>query len=144
MAGLAVLLVAGLFQTQSGDLEGVSLLFPKMLIIFIACGGLFLVAKAMLAGRAAAAKADAEPVNARRVVLISIGSAVYVLLIPLLGFYPASGLFLFAMGMILGDACAGSRKKMLAAAVFTVILCVAVWLGFALLLRVPTPQSVLF
>lgn len=143
-AGLAVIAVAGMFQAQTGDLEGVSGLFPRMLIIFMTVGGAYLVVKGLLQGRKTAPDADAEPVNARRVTIISIGSIGYVLVIPLLGFYPASVLFLFSLAMILGDSHRDTARKALASAVFTAILCVAVWLGFALLLHVPTPQSVLF
>lgn len=141
-AGLASLAIAGMFQAQSGELEGVSLLFPRMLIIFLTLGGVYLVIKGIMTG--ASAPADAEPVNVRRVVTISVGSVVYVLAIPLLGFYPASALFLFAMAMVLGDSTSDTARLAMLSAMFTAILCVAVWLGFALMLNVPTPQSILF
>jgi hypothetical protein len=141
-AGLASLAFAGMFQAQAGELEGVSLLFPRMLIIFLTLGGAYLVIKGILRG--AAASQESEPVNVRRVVTISAGSVIYVLAIPLLGFYPASALFLFAMAMILGDTTTNTARLAMLSAMFTAILCVAVWLGFALMLNVPTPQSVLF
>jgi hypothetical protein len=144
-AGLAVLAIAGMFQSQSGELEGVSLLFPRMLIIFMTVGGIYLVAKGLIKGRkSSAATEDTEPVKFKRVGIISAGSVVYVLVVPLLGFYPATVLFLFGMAMVLGDSNVTTAKKAMASAFFTVVLCVAVWLGFAFLLGVPTPQSVLF
>lgn len=141
-AGLASLAIAGVFHAQSGELEGVSLLFPRMLIIFLTLGGVYLVIKGILRGASAAQ--EAEPVNVRRVATISVGSVIYVLGIPLLGFYPASALFLFAMAMILGDTTTNTARLAMLSAMFTAILCVAVWLGFALMLNVPTPQSILF
>jgi len=142
-AGLAVLGIAGMFQAQSGELEGVSLLFPRMLIIFMTIGGLYLVAKGLIKGRKpSAATEDSEPVKLKRVGIISAGSVVYVLVVPLLGFYPATILFLFGMAMVLGDSTGDTVKKALASAFFTAVLCLAVWLGFALMLNVPTPQSI--
>lgn len=148
-AGLATLAIAGLFQAQSGDLEGVSLLFPKMLIIFMTLGGAYIFASGLLT-RPANAKDGAcetkteEPVAVKRVVIIALGAIVYVGIIPLLGFYPATVLFLFGMSMILSDSNVTTVKKATASAAFTAVLCIAVWFGFALLLGVPTPQSVLF
>jgi len=148
-AGLATLAIAGIFQAQSGDLEGVSLLFPRMLIIFMTLGGVFVFASGLLTPRARVDEAPCElpaeePVAVKRVASIALGSIVYVGIIPLLGFYPASVLFLFGMAMILSDSNVTTAKRALASAIFTVVLCVAVWFGFAFLLGVPTPQSMFF
>lgn len=144
-AGLAVLATAGAFQAQTGDLEGISLLFPKILIIFMTLGGLILCCQGMLKRRKPGdVQQDAEPVAVGRVVIIATGAIAYVLCIPVIGFYPASVIYLFAMAMVLGDASKGTRKHALAAALFTVVLCVSVWVGFALLLGVPTPEGMLF
>lgn len=148
-AGLATLAIAGVFQAQSGDLDGVSLLFPRMLIIFMTLGGVYIFAAGLLTRPSGVkdvsceAKTE-EPVAVKRVVIIALGAIVYVGVITLLGFYPASVLFLFGMSMILSDSSVKTAKKAMASAVFTAVLCVAVWFGFALLLGVPTPQSVLF
>ena len=148
-AGLATLAIAGMFQAQCGDLEGVSLLFPRMLIIFLTLGGVYIFASGLLTRHASADAPPCEapteePVAVKRVVTIALGAMVYVGIIPLLGFYPASVLFLFCMAMILSDSSVTTAKKAMASAVFTVVLCVAVWFGFAFLLGVPTPQSMFF
>lgn len=144
-SGLAVLAVAGVFQAQSGDLEGVSLLFPRMLIIFMTVGGILVCVQGLLKRRKGEdAPQDDEPVAVGRVVMISAGAIAYVLCIPLLGFYPASVIYLFSMAMVLGDAGGGTRRKALASAAFTVVLCLFVWIGFAMLLGVPTPEGMLF
>lgn len=148
-AGLATLAVAGMFQAQCGDLEGVSLLFPRMLIIFMTLGGVYIFASGLLTRPADTKDLSCEtkaedPVAVKRVAIIALGAIVYVGIIPLLGFYPASVLFLFCMAMILSDSSVMTAKKALTSAVFTAVLCVAVWFGFAFLLGVPTPQSVLF
>lgn len=148
-AGLATLAIAGIFQAQTGDLDGVSLLFPKMLIIFMTIGGLYIFASGLLTRRTNVDEAPCElpakePVAVKRVATIALGAMVYVGMIPLLGFYPASVLFLFCMAMILSDSSVTTAKKAMASAIFTVVLCVAVWFGFAFLLGVPTPQSMFF
>lgn len=144
-AGAAVLAFAGMFQVQSGDLEGVSLLFPRMLIIFLTLGGLLLCAQGLLKRRRGTdTTGNAEPVAAGRVTGISVASIGYVLLIPVLGFYSASTLFLFTMAVALSNADGSTCRKALAAAVFTVVLCASVWAGFALLLSVPAPEGLLF
>ncbi len=143
-SGLAVLAVAGVFHAQSGDLEGVSLLFPRMLIIFMTVGGILVCVQGLLKRRKGEDAPHDEPVAVGRVVMISAGAIAYVLCIPLLGFYPASVIYLFSMAMVLGDAGGGTRRKALASAAFTVVLCLFVWIGFAMLLGVPTPEGMLF
>lgn len=71
----------------------------------------------------------------KRVLTIALGAIVYVGVIALLGFYPASVLFLFCMSMILSDSGVTTAKKAMASAVFTAVLCVAVWFGFVFFTR---------
>lgn len=144
-SGLAALSLAGVFHAQSRDLEGVSRLFPRMLILFLTLGGMLLCVQSLLRQRKGTdARQTREPVAVRRVVVISAGAIAYVLLIPLLGFYPASVAYLLGMAMLLGDAGGSTGRKALTAVAFTLVLCLFVWLGFALLLGVPTPEGILF
>ena len=145
-AGVFSLLFAAAFYVQSGELEGVGRAYPLGLMIFISLGGLFLLAQGAckrLSGRDAI-PTDAEPVASRRVAAITAASVAYVLLISLLGFYAASIFFLFGSAMALNDASWGWRKSAMAACALTVIMCLAVWLGFTKLLFVPTPAGLLF
>lgn len=142
-AGLFTLVVAGIFHHQSQELEGISLMFPQMLVIFLALGGVLCVAFGLRKRRLEDDEVtDAEAVAVGRVAQISVGSMGYVAAVPLLGFYPATLVFLFSMGMLLNDANQSTRKTAIAAGLFTVVLCLLVWLGFAVLLGVPTPQSI--
>jgi hypothetical protein len=145
-AGVFSLLFAVAFYVQSGALKGVGRDYPLGLVIFIALGGLFLLAQGIrkrLSGRDIP-PADAEPAAYGRVAVITAASVAYVILIPLLGFYTASVGFLFASAMVLDDAGWGWKKSALAACILTVIMCFAVWLGFTKLLYVPTPEGLLF
>ncbi|MDR2799772.1 MAG: tripartite tricarboxylate transporter TctB family protein [Desulfovibrio sp.] len=144
-AGLFSLLAVAVFFSQSGDVEGVGLLYPRLIMGFIALGGAYLVVLGLWkrrAGRDGAGGGDA--VSVTRVAVIAACSLIYVLIIPLLGFYAASAVFLFGSAMALNDAAAGPRKAALAASILTMIMCLAVWAGFSLLLRVPTPDGLFF
>jgi hypothetical protein len=144
-AGLFALLIAAVFFSQSGDLEGVGLLYPRLLIGFIALCGIYLVGLGLFKRRPGRDRiASDEPVAVRRVGMIAALSLAYCLLIPVFGFYPASALFLFGAAMILNDAGVGPLKAALSACILTVVMCLAVWAGFALLLHVPTPEGLLF
>jgi len=144
-SGAFVFLVAAVFYYQSGELEGISLLFPQLLIGFMTIGGIYLMAKGFLTQKQGRDKViNDEPVSVKRVVSISAGSIAYALFTPLLGFYPATVIFLFGMAMVLNDAGVSTRKSAMMAAILTIVVTFAVWAGFALLLSVPTPASIFF
>ena len=145
-AGAFSLLCAAAFYVQSGKLKGLGRDYPLGIIIFIALGGLFLLAQGLrrrLSGRDAI-PTDAEPVAYSRVGVITAAAVAYACLIALLGFYTASTAFLFGSAMALNDAGRGWKKSAVAACALTAIMCFAVWLGFAKLLRVPTPEGLFF
>lgn len=145
LAAVFCLLCAAIFLAQMEELEGVSLYFPSMLLIFIVVLSLGLLGNALLTLRKEQRQAaDEEPVSWPRVGLISAGSIAYVAFIPMLGFYPASALFLLGMAWFLRDKSDARRKTVIAASLFTIVLCLSVWGGFTLLLDVPTPESVFF
>ena len=145
-AGVFSLIFAAAFYIQGGELKGVGRDYPLGLIIFIALGGFWLLAQGIRkrwSGRDAI-PADAEPAAYSRVAVITAASVAYVFLIPLLGFYMASILFLFGSAIVLNDAGWGWKKSAMAACALTVIMCFAVWLGFTKLLYVPTPEGLFF
>ncbi len=145
VAGLFSLLIALAFYSQCGDLTGVSLMYPSLIIGFITLGGLYLLAQGLLKMRRGCDTiADDEPVALKRVAMISVISMAYVVLIPLLGFYSASALFLFGAAMVLSDMGGGPAKTAVAAGILTAVMCLSVWGGFALLLGVPTPEGMFF
>lgn len=153
LAAVACLIIAGIFYSQMGELEGISRVFPGMLIAFIAVCGLALLGLGLLSrrkerreidGEPVAMGREEEPVSMGRVALISLGSVAYVAVIPAIGFYLASAVFLFAMAWVLRDISVEKRKTVLAAVLFTAVLCLSVWGTFSLLLNVPTPESVFF
>lgn len=144
LAAVAILLIAGLFHWQSAGLTGISLYFPRMLIIFLTLGGLLLLGLGIYKLKTNFVAEGGEPMVMSRILLISAAGIINVVLIPLLGFYPASALFLFAMAMALRDTSASAKKTVLLGLVFALGLCLLVWVGFTILLNVPTPTSILF
>ena len=143
-SGVFSILIATLFYTQTGDLSGVSLLYPQLLLGFIFIAGVFLLIQGLIKFRKGGVAEDGEPVTMSRVFLISIFAIAYVAIIPVLGFYAGSVIFLFGASMLLNDAGYGKGKAIMASCLLTVIMCLCVWGGFALLLGVPTPQGLLF
>ena len=144
-SGAFVFLAAAIFYYQSGELDGISLLFPQLLMGFMTIGGLYLMLKGFVTKkRDKDFVVNDEPVALKRVAQISLGSIAYAVAIPFLGFYPMTMLFLFGMGMLLNDAAVSTRKSAIMSAMLMVIVTFAVWFGFAVLLSVPTPQSILF
>lgn len=144
-AGLFSLLVAAVFYHQSSELEDVSRMYAMLLLGFIFLGGLLLVAQGVCGKlRGKDTVTEGEPVTMSRVGLISVLAIAYVLIIPFLGFYAASILFLFGSAMLLNDAGGGLLHSLVSACILTAVLCLAVWGGFALLLGVPTPEGMLF
>jgi len=137
------LVFAVIFYAQSAKLTSVSRLYPMCLIAFISAGGLFLLALGFYKRRQSEALSEEEPVSLRRVGIICATSATYAVLVNLLGFYSASAIFLLGSAMLLHDA-GGWKKSVLAGCMLTVIMCIAVWACFGLLLRVPTPEGLLF
>ena len=142
-ASLAVLAITAVFCTQICELDGITLYFPRLLLIFMGGGGLILLVKGIVGHmRNKPTSGEGEPVSIKRIGLITVCSLAYVLVIPILGFYPTTGLFLFGTALLLRDA-SDTRTALKAAAMLTVILGVSVWAGFSLLLGVPTPEGLL-
>ena len=138
-AGLAVLGFASMFLVQSGELDGMSLIFPRGLIIFLICGGVYLLIKSF---RNRASHTDPEPASPSRVITIATSSVLYVPLIIFLGFYPATAVFLFATATILADSGGNWRRRIMTSALFSGVMCVSIWLVFAKLFTVPTPAGI--
>ena len=155
-AGVFALLVAMLFYANTGTLEGLGRDYPIGLLIFICLGGVYLLGKGIYKRRSgrdqlpdtslscgSEGTGEAETVSYSRVAFILVVSLVYVYLMTQVGFYIASVIFLFGSGIALSDVQAsGSWKKLaVAAAIFTAVMCISVWIVFVKILYVPTPDG---
>ncbi|MDR3358169.1 MAG: tripartite tricarboxylate transporter permease [Desulfovibrio sp.] len=144
LSGLFVLLISAVFFTQMYELEDVGRNYALLLLAFIVLMGLWLCFQGFRKRRLLVeglASGEEEPVAMRRVAIIVAASAVYAAFIPILGFYPASAFFLCLSAIVLNDT---DSSPYVAACLLTLIMCLAVWLVFAMLLGVPTPEGMLF
>ncbi len=144
LSGVTALVLAGVFFAQSGELSGIGLMFPDMLMFFITCCGIFLLGKGTRKYIRKYKAAPTEMPSIKRIGMISAGSLMYVIIMPALGFYISSAAFLFGMTVVLRDSGVSLQRTLLNAALVTVIICVSVWVGFTMLLNVPTPPMSLF
>ena len=142
LAGLGFLGFAAAFWLAGRDLTGISRIFPQSLEIFLSLGGVALVAMGLRRFRTEAACPAEEPVVVWRVALITVSSMAYVLLIPVLGFYAASLVFMVSMGWVMAGRGQGLRGPAKAVG-FALLLCVLVYLVFTRALQVPTPEGLL-
>lgn len=140
LSGLGFLAIAVGFWFAGRDLTGISVVFPMMLEIFLAAGGVGLIINGLRISPEAQACAD-MPIW-RRVWLMAASSLVYTVCVSFLGFYVSSAGFLFVMSLVFGRS--WGRRQLGAAAAFSVLVCVVVYLVFRVLLLVPTPQGLFF
>ncbi len=143
LAGLSFLIFALIFYSQTSDLSGISLLFPQSLIIFLILGSLYLIVKGLIRRKHMEMSND-DPVKVPRVVLISIMSIAYVIIIPMLGFFVASAIFLFLAALAFREKEKTLIQSTVISLIFTAVFCFFVWLCFVTLLSVPTPDGMFF
>ena len=144
LAGLGFILLALAFFVQLEATEGISRIFPIALITFISLGGLYCILKGLYLRAKSKDSLNLKTVNWRRVGKIAALSLIYGLLIPILGFFAATWLFLFFGFILLHTGVERPKIIMLRAFCFAAILSSAIWVGFVWLLNVATPQGVLF
>lgn len=141
-SGLGFLAFAAVFWLAGLDLTGISRVFPMGLEVFLALGGIALVINGLRLARKEGA-AEKEVTAWSRVILITVASVAYVFVIPLLGFYVTSVLFLFALAMILAEKGKGARGLGVALG-FSVGLMALIYIVFLKILQVPTPSGLFF
>ena len=140
--GLMLAGLAALFGSQLHELGGLGRMFPQALVIIIGAGGLYLVGKGLWKYRAKYRHEPFEAASAKRIVIIVAGSIVYAALTPVLGFYPASGLFLFGMTVCLRDEGVSRKRTAVNGLMLSLVLCASIYMFFTILLNVPTPAVI--
>lgn len=141
-SGFILIGVVALFASQLYELNGLGLMFPKMLIWIIGVGGAYLVVKGFVKYMRKYKAEDFETASMRRIVLIVIGSIVYAALTPIMGFYLVSALFLFGMTVLLQDDGVSMKRTVINGVILSVVMCVTIYLSFTILLNVPTPEVI--
>ncbi|MDR2503898.1 MAG: tripartite tricarboxylate transporter TctB family protein [Deltaproteobacteria bacterium] len=144
LAGVTALVIAAIFAAQLDVLEGMGRTLPELLLAFISLCGLLLLGNGARKYLRKVKVSDGEAVSGRRIAIVAAGSVIYVVIMPWLGFYPASMIFLCGMTLALRDQRASRRQTLRNALTVTASVCLLVWIGFTRLLNVPTPTGVLF
>lgn len=144
LSSLCLIVLVAAFYFQTFELEGIGMLFPSILLVFLSAGAVYLGAKGFWKLHARYRAEAPDPASFNRIAVISAASVVYVLLMPYLGFYPMSVIFLFGMTLLLRDSGVTWRHTLLNAFLVTVIITGAVYVTFTWLLNVPTPVMSLF
>lgn len=143
-SGIIMAGVAALFGSQLYELNGIGLMFPEALVFIIGVGGIYLIGTGLWKYKKQYKHEPFETASVKRIVIIVAGSIMYAVLIPLLGFYPISALFLFAMTMCLQDEGVSMKRTAINGAILSVVLCIAIYISFTILLNVPTPPVIEF
>lgn len=138
--GLALLVTVAAFAMQSLHLEYPANVFPWSLEALLAVFALVVLVQA--ARRRDAAPRSGEAVQVGRIIGILVASIVYLIVIPLLGFYTTSFLFMTLISWLVGER--RDLRGLLNGAVVGVLLVGVVYAGFWLFLKVPTPSGILF
>jgi len=148
--GLSVLFALDLKGVQNPDLiknqVGVAL-FPWMMIVVLGFLGLFLSLSALLKMRrekgAARAKAPGVTFGARYLVpfVMFLILTIYILLVPVVGFYVMSFLFFTALGLLLGGF---QWRNVIRVSIGAVATVAAVYGIFQMGLQLWMPQGLLF
>ncbi|HHY27306.1 MAG TPA: tripartite tricarboxylate transporter TctB family protein [Desulfitobacterium dehalogenans] len=142
LAGLACIVVALVFYVQGIGLSPEADLYPKILEIFITVMGVFLMIRG---GLTAKTSSQVEEVDFDRIkgVVIVIASVLYVAAIYYIGFYVSTFFFLALCSWYLSQKGLNIRAFSVSVG-FGLFLTVLLYLLFTAILKVPTPEGILF
>lgn len=142
-SGIIFLIISIVFYIQHDGLNGVSLIFPSVLIGIIFIGGWYF----FLHGLILFSKKNIQNKNEEdeiflwgRVIFIIISATILIFLIELLGFYTSSFLFIFCT-FFLFSSTNSIRKKIIHTFFFSICLIGFIWCLFHVILKVPTPTG---
>jgi hypothetical protein len=142
-----VLIICFVFYMNTGELTPPADIFPKAVILILSVlGGLLLIKALWLKGEYVKSEEDEEDdgdVNVQRKWLSIVALIAYVIVIPMLGFYVTSSIFLLGISWYL----AGMQKKLRALLIPVIVSSVVmsvIFIAFSILLRVPVPKGILF
>lgn len=146
-AGLGFLAIAAAFGVQYAglDAEGPSRIFPEILICLITWGGIYYTAKGLWERRKECPGGECpEGEDWRNIWWVSFMAILYAIGIPTLGYWWSTGVFLGVTYLGLVYKTGDIRKSFIKAVIFGAGFSFLVWIGFVLLMGVPTPEGVLW
>ena len=138
---VGMLLVAAAFFFER-DLRYPSNVFPYAVIALISILSLVILIRNIVSRDEEGEPADKKIY--KRVILVIIGSVVYIVAFSFIGFYVTSFLYLVALALLLQEKQDRNLRRVVNATVMSLVVCGLIYVMFDLLLRVPTPAGILF
>lgn len=148
IVSVLIFAVSVLFYINTKDLVPPADIFPKVVILVFSILGFFLLIKAVFMKKAyeEGDKQDLEEeekVNEKRKWISIAGIVLYIVLMPIVGFYLTSGLFLLLLSMFLIGEKPNLKGSVIPVVVSASVMCI-LYLTFSVFLRVPVPSGALF
>ncbi len=144
-SGIGFLVLAAAFFFQHDDSTGVSHAFPLLLMGIIAWGGVYYLVRGLLERRKEKPEESAQKgEHWGNIAWVSFMALAYAAIIPVLGYWCSTGLFLALtyMGLVFRNG--RPLRMVLNAVIFGGGFSFLVWLGFVKIMAVPTPQGLLW
>lgn len=143
---IALWLVAMVFWFQAKELKSPGNLLPIMLVIIISVlAGILFVKNAI--SMVKEKQANRPPLVSRenlvRITIVAIATLVYVFVIPVLGFYFSTGIFLSLFYLLMMEG-AINMKRIAQSIVGGVAVSIGIFYTFGYLLNVHTPKGIFF
>ncbi|KMJ55083.1 hypothetical protein AB685_29125 [Bacillus sp. LL01] len=150
IVSVLILGISALFFVNTRSLIAPADIFPKVVILIFSMLGLFLLIKALFlkslyheSDEDNDGLEDEGEINQKRR-WISMGSILaYVLLMPIVGFYITSGIFLLLMSIFLIGKKPTVKGSIMPVIMSTSVMCI-LYFTFSFFLRVPVPSGILF
>ncbi|MCM3761844.1 tripartite tricarboxylate transporter TctB family protein [Alkalihalobacillus oceani] len=148
IVSVLIFAVCILFYIHTKDLVPPADIFPKVVILVFSILGFFLLLKAVFMKRAYEEREeqdleDEEKGSGKRKWISIVGIVVYIVLMPIVGFYVTSGIFLLLLSMFLIGKKPNVKGSVVPVVVSASVMCI-LYLTFSVFLRVPVPGGALF
>lgn len=148
VVSLLIFAISILFYLNSKALTPPADIFPKVVIMIFSILGVFLLVKALFLKKAYHVTEDEleeedEEVNEKRKWISIMSIVVYILVMPVMGFFITSGVFLLFISLFLIGKKPTVRGSIVPFIVSTTVMSI-LYFTFNVFLRVPVPSGVLF
>ncbi|MFG6150652.1 tripartite tricarboxylate transporter TctB family protein [Halobacillus sp. B23F22_1] len=147
LVAVIVLAISGLFYINTRTITPPADIFPKVVILIFSTLGTLLLLKAIFYKKHGQVEEgeedeeDTEKINVKRRWISIISVIAYMFLVPILGFFIASGLFLTAISIYLNDEKI-SFKSLIKPVAISVVCMLVLYGTFDVFLKVPIPGGI--
>ena len=138
---IVMLLVAAAFFLE-GDMRYPSNVLPNAVLVLISVLSLIILIRNIVLKDEHDKNGDRQIYT--RVMQVVIGSVAYIAALSFIGFYITSFLYLIVLSLLLQERQDRNPRRAVNATVMAIVVCGLIYLMFSVLLRVPTPDGLLF